>query len=372
MKLYVTDPLSGSRWDDLVAQHRHASIFHERGWLEALVRTYGYAPFVLTTSAPGEPLRNGIVLCRVSSWITGTRAVSLPFADHCQPLLAPDDDCAPFAGWLQQECDHQHWKYVELRPLLPRPTNSGTTNSGATTRDDTIDHDTAESSSDAASSPPPSGRSYGFHVLDLTPPLDQLFSGLHKSSMQRRIRKAEKESLSYEVGSRELLEPFYGLLVMTRKRHQLIPQPRAWFQNLIACLGDKLEIRLARKDGRPIAAMLSLRHRSTVTYKYGCSDHEFHHLAGMPFLFWKLIEESRNSGATSLDLGRSDLDQSGLLTFKNHLGAKQQTLTYFRYPQAAKSDVTDHAGVGVVRRVLSLVPDVALPVAGSVLYRHLG
>jgi len=27
---------------------------------------------VLTTTAPGQPLRNGIVLCRVVSWLTGT------------------------------------------------------------------------------------------------------------------------------------------------------------------------------------------------------------------------------------------------------------------------------------------------------------
>ena len=190
--------------------------------------------------------------------------------------------------------------------------------------------------------------------------------------MQRRIRKAEKEGLSYEVGSREFLEPFYALLVTTRKRHHLIPQPRAWFQNLIHCMGDKLQIRLARKDGRPIAAMLTLRHGSTATYKYGCSDHEFHNLAGMPFLFWKLIEDSKNSGATSLDLGRSDLNQPGLLTFKNRLGARQQTLTYFRYPQVAKADVTERAGMGVMRRMVSLVPSAALPVAGSVFYRHLG
>jgi hypothetical protein len=128
---------------------------------------------------------------------------------------------------------------------------------------------------------------------------------------QRRIRRAEKEGLSYEVGSGQLLESFYRLLLITRRRHRLVPQPRAWFRNLLECMGNKAQITLARKDGIPVAALFTLRQRSTVMYKYGCSDDVFHNLAAMPFLFWKLIEDSKQSGATTLDLGRSDLDQPG-------------------------------------------------------------
>ena len=71
-------------------------------------------------------------------------------------------------------------------------------------------------------------------------------------------------------------------------------------------MSPNAEIRLARKGGVPIAAILSLKHRRTVVYKYGCSDEKFHHLAGMPFLFWKLIEESKDAGAEQIDFGRTD------------------------------------------------------------------
>ncbi len=81
------NPLSDNRWDDQVGRRPQASAFHQRGWLEALARTYGYEPLVLTSAPGGEALNDGVVLCRVSSWITGTRFVSLPFADHCEPLL---------------------------------------------------------------------------------------------------------------------------------------------------------------------------------------------------------------------------------------------------------------------------------------------
>jgi hypothetical protein len=113
----ILNPLTDDRWDDLVARHPCASAFHQRGWLEALSRTYGYEPLALTSTAADQPLSDGVVLCRVSSWITGTRLVSLPFADHCDPLLNDIREYRQFMEWLRVARDLQRYKYVELRPL---------------------------------------------------------------------------------------------------------------------------------------------------------------------------------------------------------------------------------------------------------------
>lgn len=344
--LNVIDPLADPRWDDLVARHERASAFHRRGWLAALQQTYGYEPFVLTTALPGEPLTEGIVACRVTSWLTGTRLVSLPFADHCDALASDPAGRLLLTERLIEECARQHCKYVEMRPLAEPP--------------------------DAGNGLEP-GESFCFHELDLGPSLEQLFKGLQKDSIQRKIRRAEKEQLVCEVGqSGELVETFYRLLMMTRRRHQLPPQPKGWFQNLVQGMGDAIHIRVARKNGTPIAAMLTLRHRSTVIYKYGCSDESFHQLGGMPFLFWKLIEESKSSDAERIDFGRSDLDNEGLIAFKDKFGTTKRTLTYYRYPHAEKKNASARGDSRLVRRVFSVLPDGVLSVAGKVLYRHIG
>ena len=44
--------------------------------------------------------------------------MSLPFADHCEPLLDDSGKFPEFMNWLRTECDRQRWKFVELRPLL--------------------------------------------------------------------------------------------------------------------------------------------------------------------------------------------------------------------------------------------------------------
>ena len=346
VNLYTVDPLSDRRWDDLVARHPRASAFHERSWIEALQRTYGYEPLVWTSSPPGAPLRDGILLCRVSSWITGTRWVSLPFTDHCDPLLNDPAELHDLLEGLRAEAAREpQCRYVELRPLwLMRDENAGFQTSAT----------------------------YCFHELDLQPSLEQIFAGFHKNSIQRKISRAEREGLSYEVGNSEpLMAEFYRLLLMTRRRHQLLPQPRTWFRNLVRSGGGQVQIRTARKDGNAIAAMLTLQHGTSVVYKYGCSDGRAHRFGGMPFLFWRLIEESKASGMTAIDFGRSDLEQQGLITFKDRLGATREPLRYYRHSerQHGHAELKNwRAG----RRLCSILPDGVLSAAGGALYRHMG
>jgi CelD/BcsL family acetyltransferase involved in cellulose biosynthesis len=344
--LNIIDPLIDSRWDDLVARHPDASAFHCRGWLEALQQTYGYKPFVLTSAAPAESLSDGIVACRITSWLTGTRMVSLPFADHCQPLFGDPGEKQLLVDRLVEECTRQHCKYLEFRPLAA-PADLG--NEFQPTE------------------------SFYFHELDLGPSLEQLFKNLHKDSIQRKIRRAEKEQLSYEVGrTADFIETFYHLLLITRRRHQLPPQPVSWFRNLSKNMGDALQIRVARKNGAPIAALLTLRHRSNMIYKYGCSDGAFHQMGGMPFLFWKLIEEGKATGAERIDFGRSEMENEGLVAFKDKFGTAKRTLTYFRYPRTTKEKARAWGDSRLARRMFTLLPDGVLSAAGKILYRHIG
>ena len=346
MDPHILEPLSDRRWDDLVARHPNASVFHQRGWLEALHRTYGYAPFVLTSTPPGEPLQDGLVLCKVSSWLTGTRLVSLPFADHCEPLWNTRGECAGILQWLRAEADRLHAKYVEVRPLSPlAPTEENLQPS----------------------------HSYCFHQLDIRLPESELFARLHKASIQRRIRRAEREPLTCESGrSDQLQDEFYRLLLVTRKRHRLPPQPRSWFRNLMECMGDQALIRVARRNGTAIASILTLRHASTVVYKYGCSDERFHQLGAMPLLFWRLIQESKASGAETIDFGRSDTDNEGLITFKDHWGSTKRTLTYYRYPAPKPVRAHSRSDSRGVRQIFAFLPNSFLSLVGRLLYRHMG
>src|SRR5207237_798989 len=162
--------------------------------------------------------------------LTGSRLVSVPFADHCQPLLSDSNQLETLLPLLRSCYDRDHWRYFELRPLI---LSSG------------LSRDTGLSRSE----------SFYYHSLDLRPELDLL-------------------------------------------------------------------IRVVRKEGRPIASILTLQYKKKLVYKYGCSDARFHDLGGMAFLFWQAIQQAKNSDLEEFDLGRSDCGNQGLIDFKNHLGAK--------------------------------------------------
>ncbi len=346
MSLYTLDPIIDRRWDDLVASHPLASAFHQKGWLKAMAMTYGYHPIVITSTLPRERLSDGIVFCEIDSWITGKRAVSLPFSDHTDPLFGQNRTSSELAEWIRAECKHQNLRYIEVRPYLWKADSEGLFTPGD---------------------------SYWLHTLSLEPSLERIFCGLHKDCVQRRIRKAERERLSYEMGnSEQILDEFYRLFTMTRKRHQLPPQPRAWFRNLAACMSTGMTVRMARHEDVPIAAILTLSFGHTVVYKYGCSDEKYHHLAGMPYLIWNMIVESKTEGIEQIDFGRSDLDDEGLIKFKDRFGTSRSRLTYLRYtPQGVDKDA-HRLKMLALRRIYSVLPDVISTPVGKLLYRHVG
>jgi len=349
MTVYEIDPLEGSRWTDLAERHPLASVFHSRYWLESLRRTYRYAPVVLTTTEPGQPLANGLLMCRVKSWLTGSRIVSLPFSDHCQPLVENPADQLELLNSIRSKAENSGWKYAELRPRTPL--------------DRQIESTTGLTPS----------TSFCFHALDLRPGLDDLYRGFHKSCVQRKVQRADREGLSSEEGRSEpLLKHFYSLLLLTRRRHQLPPQPIQWFRNLIDCFQEKLVIRVAFKGKDPIASILTLQHKTRLVYKYGCSDSRFHNLGGMVFLFWQTIKQAKKDGAEELDFGRSELDNPGLIAFKDHWGGVKSTLTYYRYPQNSPSESSPGWRAGIVRKTFSCLPDFCLETVGNLLYKHVG
>ncbi|MFQ5906255.1 MAG: lipid II:glycine glycyltransferase FemX [bacterium] len=272
--------------------------------------------------------------------------VSLPFSDHCEPLVHSPEEFQYLLSSLERDLEKQNWKYIEIRPLnsLVR----------------------CQSSLEKT-------QVFYFHKLDLRPSLDKLFHSFHKDCVQRKIRRAEREALTYEEGrSESLLNKFYCLLLLTRRRQQLPPHPLDWFRNLIDCLGEKLQIRVASKGDRPVASILTLSHKGSLVYKYGCSDASFNNLGGTALLFWKTIQEAKDRGVHEFDLGRSDCDNAGLVTFKDRWGATRSMLTYSRYPAQPSQNVHGDWKMRIAKQMFARMPDGFLTVAGKLLYRHIG
>jgi hypothetical protein len=341
MSVQTINPLNDHRWHELIARHPLATVFHDARWLVALNATYGYKPLAITTSASSTTLGNGWVFCQVNSWLSGKRLVSLPFSDHCDPLTSTAAELEEFSAYLKEQQQEQKWGYVEVRPRTVALATCAFQPSSA----------------------------HFIQQLSLAPSSQQLFAQLHHDSMQRKIRRAERECISVqEDHSGALVPQFYLLQSMTRRRHRLPPQPPRWFRNLARCFGSDCSIWLASLNRQPIAAILTLRCGRRLVYKYGASDARFHALGGMPYLFWKIIQHAKALDLEELDLGRSDLDNPGLIKFKEHLGAVGHELCYYRRGSQPNRAMT----WALPKWTTSWMPAWAINAAGTVLYKHMG
>ncbi len=306
--------------------------------------TYGYEPIVYGPQDSSSELKSGIVFCKVKSWLTGRRLVSLPFSDHCDALLESRAELGGLISPLREMVDNEKWTYCEIRPTIIEPAISAIFGQN---------------------------HYYVLHAIDLQPRIDVIYGKFHHS-VRRKIKRAEREGLTSAEGISELLlGQFYKLLVATRKRQCLPPQPKEWFRNLIANFGVRMKIRIAYHQNTPIAGVLTLNHKNTVTYKYGCSDARWHPLGGVALVFWNMIQEAKAKGYEKLDLGRSKISNNGLIVFKENWGGVSTNLHYWRYPNLLQSHESLR-NKAIMGQIVKSAPDPLLSAMGNLLYRHVG
>lgn len=337
------DPIRDPRWSDLVERSPLSSVFHTAAWLSALQQTYGYEPVAFTDAAAGERLTNALAFCRVTSSATGNRYVSLPFSDHCEPLVEDPRRLTAMLRSLRtlgnlEDC------YIDIKPIrtLAAPGGYEAT------------------------------QQFQWHRIDLRPDLDSIFRNFHHSHTRRAVRKAKRVGVSIDAGvSDDRIRDFYALHRVTRRRHHAPVQPLNWFRNLAAAFGERMQIYQAWYERRPVASILTLQHKQTLVYKYGCSDTSFKKYGATPALFWRAIVDAKSAGCVEVDLGRSDVDHYGLIAFKEHLGGRVEPLTYYRHTGTARGFSVPR-WMAVLQRALALAPESVQFRAGNRLYRHFG
>ena len=273
----------------------------------------------------------------------------MPFSDHCEPLCDSGEELERLVQHLLIERELHRYKYLQIRPVSEYFGKTGGRNGWLPAEE------------------------YFLHTLDLKPSLSELFGTFDKDSVQRRIQRAERAGITENCGRTEaLLREFYRLFVLTRNRQGVPPTPYQWFCNLVAGLGKSLEIRVAYKGDRPIAAILTLRFREVIYYKYGCSDGRFNAYGATPWLFWQAITSAKSSGATQFDFGRTEKNNPGLLAFKNHWVAHPQRIVYWQYPAPSRHGSTESWNWKFAKGLFTVMPSRLNVVMGNFLYRHFG
>jgi hypothetical protein len=340
----MLDPVHDAGWDDRILAHGRGSFFLTSSWAKVLADSYGYRPRYFGEIRDGA-LATLLPFMEVSSFLTGKRAVSLPFTDQCEPIAV---DSIAFQNVFESAVEQGKrcgWRYLELRPGKGLP--------GAI---------------------PCSTICIG-HTLDLTCGADRLFAGL-RDSTRRNIKRARGEGVRVTVSaSPGDLQEFCRMNCMTRKDHGLPPQPRVFFDNMCRHVlsTDRGLVVLAAHKGRTVAGALYVHFGSGAMYKYGASDRRYQHLRANNLIMWESILWYASRGYGRFDFGRTEPENEGLLQFKRGWGADEHLINYYRYDLRTETFVAKPlAAAGAHTAYFRRMPMPLLKLAGTLLYRHVG
>jgi hypothetical protein len=343
----LSDEQAMKTWDGFVVSHPLATPSHLSCWLAAIYKTYSFEPLLYVATNDEGGIAGIFPLFKIKSAFTGSRAVSLPFSDYGGPLCTSAETEAEMVRFVKHE--HQHKvNYLEIRGTLQ---NS----------DGFVPYSY-----------------YKRHVLDLQKGLPEIQKSIDKKTIMYSVRKAEKAGVSIRQENTPFgLNEFYRLNNLTRRKHGVPCQPRAFFENLFSCIigGNKGMILLALHDSDVIAASLFLTVAKKIHYKYNASDpvllkkYSPNHL-----LTWHIISWGVEHGFESLDFGRTSPDNEGLIRYKNMWGMTDGDLPYYYYPRVKGAVSTKESGLRY-RCMTALWRHLPLGIMeklSTVLFRHLG
>lgn len=346
MRRCTVDPTTDARWAALMAGPR-GSLFGSPPWLRAIADSYPmqFSAGVLVDEAD-RPCA-GLAHVELDD-LRGRRRVSIPFVDRLDPVV---DD---FAQWQ----------------LLAEPLFAG---------DDEVDVTLRVLDAQLVRDDPRlhAHHELAWHSTDLARPVAEIFAGL-ASGARTNIRHAARGGLEITVGSSvDDVSAFHALHRHTRRhKYGLLAQPLAFFEAVWAQFApdDAIDVVLARLDGEVIAGALYLRWNDVYYYKFGASIGDRLHVRPNESVHWAGIARGVERGCRLFDWGVSDLDQPGLVRYKQKFATEERRVTVLRRVGARPGPTAAEAGqlLGALTGLLTApgVPDEVAARGGDLLYRY--
>jgi hypothetical protein len=336
-----------SKLSDFLANIQGATIYHTPEWRRAVLSTYDYEPHYLACK-DGEHIRAVLPLMLVRSWLTGTRLVSLPFANIAGPI--GDREC--FAQLTE--------KAIEIADSAGAKTLEIRTQAGLNDIEDDrftgVDY-------------------FVTSVVPLDADTEVVWKRL-KGDVRTKVRQAAKKGIEVrEASGQEDLKHFYNLFVEGRLKHGVPPQPFRFFDNLWHSMKpDQRMLLIATLEGRPVGGLLNLAFGDTLCGGYIGSRLKYRSFRINQALNWKAVELASQRGFAKFDFLRTAKPSRSLRDFKLRWNAHEVDLIYMYYPAVygTAATVEETAKYKIMAFVLKRSPSFVGRMLGRMLYKHLG
>ncbi|MDN5205416.1 GNAT family N-acetyltransferase [Fulvivirgaceae bacterium BMA10] len=337
-----SDPIKIPDWNDKMEKIDDSSFFHSSNWAEVLHKTYGYEPVYLTIWNK-EQIVGLVPFMAIRSFLTGRRAVSLPFSDYTLPLLPEGISWKKLWSKIITQAEPYNWKTIELR-------GGG------------------NDISDVAST------FFYVHHISLQQDKEALFKNFNRNT-RTNIKKAEKEGLRVVVrNDAEAIDKFFKLNCINRKKLGVPPQPRFFFDNIYKYIFEPGlgEVVMIYQDENLVSAGMVFFFNKKVIFKYSALNYTYQSLRSNNLMVWEMIKRYSANGFESFCFGRTDPANEGLRRYKNNFGSVENVLNYYKFDLTKNEQVKSDPEVSeLMKSLMQRSPVWLLKWVGSALYKHM-
>lgn len=149
------------------------------------------------------------------------------------------------------------------------------------------------------------------------------------SNVRRKIRKAEKNGVSIEVGGAELSKVFFGIYARNMHRLGAPAMSQAFYRRVVESFGEEGRILIASYQGQAVGGAVWLRNGDKAEACWFATLDKFNGLYTSYLLWWHCIKLSCDNACSVFSFGRSTRG-SGTHQYKSQWGSRNATL-YWSY-----------------------------------------
>ncbi len=281
-------------WDEFVRAHPQGTFFHLSAWAGVVETAFGRRTHRLI-STRGGALAAILPLVEVRSRLFGHALIGAGFTVGGGPLALE-------AEALQDVLDHAAAlgrklgaDYVELRDIEAA-------GPGWVRRD---------------------GLYAGFE-RSIAPEEDDCLKQIPRKQ-RAVVRKALERGMTTDID--RSAADFFGLYARTMRDHGTPALPRRYFETLLGRFGPDCEVLTVRRDGQPVASVLSYYFRGRVLPYYTGSAPAARDLGANDLMYWSLMRHAAARGCAVFDFGRSKVG-TGPYAFKRNWGFEPRPIAH--------------------------------------------
>jgi CelD/BcsL family acetyltransferase involved in cellulose biosynthesis len=337
------DPRDDAGWADLA--RCRGTLFTSPPWIRAISAAFSLSIMGRVSTVDGVTTQ-ALAFADIDD-PGGRRRSSLPFSDFSEPLAI--DDAFDWSNVGEDIIARDVPYAVRLR------------RSRSTVPDDRLTE----------------VGTYAWHEIDVSRSTDDMWLSLAPHARQA-IRRAQRDgAVALVTSGANDVDEFRRLHVqLRREKFRMLAQPPEFFDELTNEFApDDIAVVSVRNNGAMVGAILLLRWADVAYYKFSASTRDGVAMHANDLCMWTAMQYARDVwGSHALDLGVSDLDQPGLMRYKQKYATT--TCEVARYVSLADVPRTrEHAfrsqlNDEVARVLADGIPDDVSVEASSRLYRH--